>query len=130
MKIQNDRGVISLDVNRKLEKNEKIKSGAAESAQEKTKSDSVDTRVSQALSQALDQITRSGLSIGEVHSEVDEQKIAGLLNSFEVDSKRARMSDQDLEKMAEKVSAEIKSNPQAASRAFKSINADRVAELV
>ncbi|MBN8555569.1 MAG: hypothetical protein J0L93_09005 [Deltaproteobacteria bacterium] len=130
MKIQNNRGVVSIDAKLNADRNAKVKSGAADSAQEKTKSDSVDTRVSQALSQALEQISQSGLSAGDVHSEVDEKKIAGLLNSFEVDSKRSRMSDQDLEKMADKVSTEMKANPQAASRAFKSIEADRVAELV
>jgi hypothetical protein len=123
MKIEGRGGVIPFEKPKSVEK----KSAAKESREPTPKAED---KISTALRNAIDGIEKSGLTGGEVHSNVDEQRAAGLLRSIDVEAKQPRMSDKDLLKLADSVSEKMTQDPQRAVNAFKDFDAKRVADLV
>ena len=86
--------------------------------------------VDRVLNKVVDDIQKSGLSAGEMHSSVDEARVSGFLRSMEAQSKQPQMSEDDLMALADKVSQVQQENPQAASDAFNSLDPHRVQELL
>ena len=124
MKIEN-RGLISIDVAKLPDKKNVEKAS-------KTQEESgvlVDAKLSQTLRDTVDAIARSGMSPGDVHSDVQDSAL-GLLHSMEVEAKRPRLSDEDLLGLADRVSAQMKAAPKAALAAFSKPDSDRVSDLV
>ncbi len=92
--------------------------------------DSVNTRLSSALRSVLEGISQSGLSAGDVHSNVSAKSVARLLDESPVSEVKQVRSPAELLSMADQVSQMMSFDPQAAVQAFGSIKADRVAELL
>ncbi|MDB5038209.1 MAG: hypothetical protein JWQ35_1737 [Bacteriovoracaceae bacterium] len=125
MKIENNRNIVSIA--RNSEKKNPVQATKTKSEQG---TDQVDSKLSNALNGAVDGITSSGLTAGQVHSQVDEVKASGLLKSSSVDSSQPRLSDSDLLKKADQVAKDSKSSPSQAIAAFNNLDANRVAQLI
>ncbi len=127
MKVDN-RGVIPISTARSSAK--KVQEANSSKSLESTNSDRVSSRLSKALDSAVKGIESSGLSAGQVHSEVDEARAQGLLKSIDVQEKRPQMNTEDLLKLADKVVSDSQKNPQQAAAAFNHPDSGRVADLV
>lgn len=127
MKVDN-RSPISIDVGRA--KSKESKAAGETKSQAKGLVSNKPEDVQKALDRAVSDIESSGLTAGEVHSSVDETRLTGFLKSIDVQAKQPRLSDDELLKMADKVSTATRENPAQASSAFNTPDASRVAELV
>lgn len=127
MKIDGKSAPINLEAKR-LQKSE-AKSAKIEKA-EVAKGDSVDTRLSSALQNVLKGISDSGLSAGEVHSNVSEKTVERLLNESPVQAVRPKLSNEALLALTNKVADSMLADPHKALEAFSEIKGARVAELL
>lgn len=135
MKIQNgSSSIVSIDL-KKMKGTEKVvtdeSTKAARSTGETTVSrSSIDVKVSQTLRDTLDMISEAGLSAGEVHSNVNESRVMGLLKSMDVEAKRPQLDAEMLLKLADKLSEDMQNNPTQAKNVFKDLDPKRVADLI
>ncbi len=128
------RGVIPLDTKR-LQADKKTKLAdaapkAADAAQSEKARPRNEEEIAKALESTVEDIGKSGVSAGDVHSKADEARITGFLKSIDVQGKQPRLSDGDVLKLADKVASSTQADPQQASAAFNTPDATRVAELV
>lgn len=126
MKIENNRGAIPIQF-KSFKKQEAVD---ISKTQNNSAPDQVATKLSQTLRDVVTGISESGLTAGEVHSNVDETRAAGLLYSMDVDAKRPRLDDDQIVALADKVAKDIESSPKQAVAAFQELDASRVADLV
>lgn len=93
--------------------------------------DKVDARLSQVLSSITAAIAESGLTAGQLHSEVDENRLQHILDSFDrVEAKRPEVDWEKVLQLADSLQEEMVSDPEAAIAAFKKPNPERVADLL
>jgi len=110
-------------------KNDKIeKSNPAASP---TKGDSVDAQLSAALNFITNAISDSGLTAGQIHSQVDESRLENVLHNLErVEAKRPQYDTQRILELSDRVVAAMASDSPGALAAFKTPDAARVADLL
>lgn len=133
MKIQNGSGsLVPLDLTRmkgteraEIANSKKVKEGSQAKA-----SDTVRTEVSRRLKDTLDLISEAGLTAGEVHSNVDESRVMGLLKSMDVEAQRPKLDVESLMNLADKVSEDMQNNPEQAQEAFNPLDPSRIADLL
>lgn len=96
-----------------------------------SKSGKVDAKTSQAL-QALEKaISETSVTPGQAHSNVDEKRVQSLLDSFErVEAKRPVLPDEKLMELADRLSEQMESRPEAALNSFDTPSAERVGDLL
>jgi hypothetical protein len=105
---------------------------AIKDQQQSSSSDVVDAKLSQTLNSITDAIQTSGITAAELHSNIDEERAATLLESFELvaQSKQPRLEDDQILEMADRVSGLMDDSADAALKAFGSVNRARVEELL
>lgn len=101
-------------------------------ASDKSRSgDQVSTKLASALRDVTDAIENSGLSAGELHSNVNESRAMGLLESFDrVEEKAAPVEADKALQFAADLAEKMLANPQAAADAFSAPSRNRVEELL
>ncbi len=128
MKIQGgNNGNRPVDFNAiKSDKNEKPSSTSSSA-----KGDSVDAKLSAAINFITNAISDSGLTAGQIHSNVDEARLENVLNSLErVEAKRPQYDSQRILELSDRVASAIGSDTTAALAAFKTPDVARVADLI
>lgn len=127
MKIQGGNGAGPVDLAQVKAKKE----AEASKESKKVANDSVDAKLSKTLSSLTEQIANSGLTAGELHSNIDEDRLQKVLDSIDrVDGKQPRVSDDQLLEIADRIADRILAEPQRAVAAYGSVNASRAAELL
>lgn len=92
--------------------------------------DSVDARLSKALKAVEEEIYSTGLTAGEVHSNVDEKRIVNLLKSMEnVEAKGPSLGDEDIMAMVDSLSVKLQEDPEQALKSHHRLDGSRVLEL-
>ena len=94
--------------------------------------DQVSAKLSQTLSAITKEIEESGLTAGEVHSVIDEDRAIALLESFDRvgEGKQPTLPAEDLLEMADKLSAQFDQSPEFALSAFNAPDRNRVQDLL
>lgn len=113
-------------------KNQKEISKNEAAASKAASGDQVSAKLSQTLQSITEQIQNSGLSIGEIHSNVNEDRAMALLGSFDRigEGKQPRLPDAEILNMADKLSEFLSGNPAEASQAFNVPDRSRVEDLI
>jgi hypothetical protein len=94
-------------------------------------SDRVSAKLSQVLSSITDAIAESGLTAGQLHSNVDEARLNSILDSLDrIEAKRPEVDMAKLLQMTDRVSSQMLSRPEDAVAAFKKPDPSRVSELI
>jgi hypothetical protein len=131
MKIDNQINIVPFDQTRQTDRDKKTAAVPRDPKPDSSsQNDQVDSRLSNALNSALEGISQSGITAGQVHSQMNEVVAAGLLRSSQVDSQTPRMSDEELLKMADKVVKDSQAAASQALGAFNELDPNRVAQLV
>jgi len=93
--------------------------------------ESVDAKLSAALSFLTTAISESGLTAGQIHSQVDESRLENVLKSLDrVEAKRPQYDSERILQLSNRVAQAIEADSQGALAAFKTPNAARVADLL
>jgi hypothetical protein len=110
-------------------KNEKIEK--SESPVTSTKGDSVDAKLSAALNFITSAISDSGLTAGQIHSNVDESRLENVLENLErVEAKRPQYDSQRILELSDRVVQAMANDSSGALAAFKTPDVARVADLL
>lgn len=129
MKVQGGNSSGPIDINQA--KANKAKDQASVEAKVSAQKDLVDTKLSQTLDNLTKAIADSGLTAGELHSHVDEDRLNRVLESIDrVDAKQPRLSDDQLLALSDRLVENMTQNPQKAASVFGSLNPSRVADLL
>lgn len=131
MKIEGGGSGAPIDLNKvKAQKENELKEAAAKKAD--NAQFKVDAKLSQTLSSITSAIEESGLTAGELHSNVDEGRALGLLESFDRvgESKQPRLEDDQILDIADKLSSAMLESPEKALDSFKQPSRGRVEELL
>jgi len=129
MKIDGRNPTIQLDAVR-AQKAKEAKQSEAVQAAKAVPTDSVDTKLSQALSSVLEGIESSGLNAGDLHSKVSGKIVESLLSEATAEVAKPKVPAELLLQFTDKVSSMMLRDPQAALRAFSDIDPNRTMELI
>lgn len=93
--------------------------------------DKVDAGVSQSLQYLEKAIQETHLSLEDIHSFIDEERLDNVLVSLErVESKRPRLTDEDLLHLADKTASAMEAQSESMQHLHHSPSPNRVAELL
>lgn len=128
MKIQNSGSSKPIELNQVKAQKEAQSTKAAHSSRS---GDQVSAKLSTALRDVTEAIQNSGLTAGELHSNVNESRAMGLLDSFDrVEEKAAPVEADKALQFANDLAEKMIAEPQAAANAFSNISRNRVEELL
>lgn len=129
MKIESRNSTIQLDAVRAAKQKEVKQAEEAKGAKVGS-GDSVNTQLSQALSNVLEGISESGLSAGEIHSNVSPQVVDHLLSEAPIAVSKPQIPADILLAFTDKVASMMVQDPQASLKAFSAIDPNRALELI
>lgn len=128
MKIQNSSSSKPIELSQVKAQKE---AQSAKATQSSRSGDQVSAKLSTTLRDVTEAIQNSGITAGELHSNINESRAMGLLDSFDrVEEKAIPVEADKALQFANDLAEQMLAEPQAAANAFSNISRNRVEELL